>query len=269
MGTVVGIDLAASPATTGVVVLRPGDERWVADVIEAADDDALVEIVRDAIVVGVDAPLGWPDAFVEAVTAHHAGRGWTAGADRTPLRYRATDLATRELVGGRLPLSVSTDLLGVVGLRTALLQQRWADEVWGGPEPRDGSGRLVETYPAAAFAAWGIDCVGYKHRSRVDAAREVRARIADELRISCRAWLDVDAIGARAVESDHVLDALVCALVAVAARSGATHRPPGAQDALARHEGWIHVPRGTLTDLGAPDGQRRSIPSGPVQSSAG
>lgn len=251
-GHVVGIDLAASPATTGVVVLRPTGRRWVAEAIESADDDVLVEVVRGALVVGVDAPLGWPDAFVDAVSAHHDGRGWTAGPDRTLLRYRATDLATRDLVGGRLPLSVSTDLLGVVGLRTALLQQRWAEEVWGAPEPRDGTGCLVETYPAAAFAAWGIDCAGYKHRSRVDAARDVRVGIVETLQASCSAWLDLGAVTDRAVDSDHVLDGLVCTLIAVACDRGATHPVPPELGDVARREGWIRVPCGRLDALAPP-----------------
>jgi hypothetical protein len=44
------------------------------------------------------------------------------------------------------------------------------------------------------------------------------------------------------VASDHVLDAFVCALVARAVLDGAT-TPPSSDDwAVARREGWIHVP---------------------------
>jgi hypothetical protein len=167
---------------------------------------------------------------------------WAAGAERTPLRYRLTDLRTRELVGGRLPLSVSTDLLGVVGLRCALLQQRWADEVWGSPAPRDGSGVLSETYPAAAFTAWGIDATGYKARHRPDEARAARRLIVDRLAADTATWLAVDDIADRCVESDHVLDALVCALVACAVGAGTTHRPGDDEREVARREGWIHIP---------------------------
>lgn len=217
--------------------------------IESADDDTLVEVVVDATHVGVDAPLGWPDAFVGSVVAHHRGEGWTAGVDRTSLRYRLTDLRTRELVGGRLPLSVSTDLLGVVGLRCALLQQRWADEAWGEAAPRDGSGVLSETYPAAAFAAWRIDVKGYKSRDRSDAARSTRQRIVGQLSAATVAWLDVDPIVDRSVASDHVLDALACALVACAVTSGTTHGPGADEREIALREGWIHVPRATPAEL--------------------
>ena len=39
------------------------------------------------------------------------------------------------------------------------------------------------------------------------------------------AWLALELVRARCITSDHVLDALVCALVAIAAKAGATHMP--------------------------------------------
>jgi predicted nuclease with RNAse H fold len=250
---VLGIDLAARPATTGVVVLEPvGAGRWSArSVGSPADDDLLVELARDALAVGVDAPLGWPDAFVDAVTAHHGFRPWPAAIDRAPLTHRETDRRTRAITG-RLPLSVSADLLGVVAMRCALLQRRWADEVWGAPEPRDGSGVLGETYPAAAFAVWGIEARGYKARQRPQAASEVRSSIVRELRSRTDRWLDLDAVDEECVASDHVLDALVCAIVAVAMSRGATEAPPTGLVETARREGWIRVPTCPLGEVVAP-----------------
>ena len=63
---VLGIDLAAQPASTGVVVLeRDPRGRWVAEVPEGEpDDDALVRWGAGADKVGVDVPLGWPAPFV-------------------------------------------------------------------------------------------------------------------------------------------------------------------------------------------------------------
>ena len=52
--------------------------------------------------------------------------------------------------------------------------------------------------------------------------------------------------------SDHLLDALVCALVARAALVGATLAIPADVRALAELEGWIALPRpGSLAALGA------------------
>lgn len=250
---VIGIDLAASPVSTGVVVMEETVAGWVArPVDDEADDDRLVSLAVGAGAIGVDAPLGWPDAFVEAVAAHHRGEPWPGTTDRRPLTHRLTDLITRDVVG-RYPLSVSADLLGVVGMRAALLQRRWADEIWGGdPAPRDGSGVLSETYPAAAFAAWGISSRGYKARNRPDEARTVRAAIVRELTRSTRGWLDGAAVAAEAVDDDHVLDAWVCALIALAVRTGGTNAPDGTQVDRARREGWIHVPTAPLDELRPP-----------------
>lgn len=249
---VVGIDLAASPASTGVVVLEQGSERWSARAVDGdATDDLLVEIARDAAAVGLDAPLGWPDAFVDAVTAHHRFARWPGTTDRRGLTHRLTDRVTRDVIG-RFPLSVSADLLGVVAMRAALLQQRWAYEVWRGLAPRDGSGPLSETYPAAAFAVWGIECRGYKARARPDEARVVREGIVRELARSTQEWLDLGEVERVGVVNDHVLDALVCALIAVAVVTGRTVGPTGEDVEVARREGWIHVPSGRLDELRPP-----------------
>ncbi|MEZ5296834.1 MAG: DUF429 domain-containing protein [Ilumatobacteraceae bacterium] len=252
---VVGIDLAASPASTGVVVLEPEGSRWAARRIGGApDDDALVALAEGAVAIGVDAPLGWPDAFVEAVTAHHRFEPWTGTTDRCPLTHRLTDGVTKE-VTGRYPLSVSADLLGVVAMRAALLQRRWADEAWAGvAAPRDGSGMLSETYPAAAFAAWGIECRGYKARRRPEESTTVRASIVRTIEAATGRWLDLGDLPDDMVADDHLLDALVCALVAVAVRTGSTSWPPGDAVDVARREGWIHVPTDPLDRLRPPAG---------------
>jgi len=124
-------------------------------------------------------------------------------------------------------------------------------------QPRDGSGRLVETYPAAALRRWGL--LGrrgprYKAGRAADRAgeRAERARMLDALRDEGEGWLVVDdECAVRALESDHVLDAMVCALVAVAARHGATAPAPPEDRERAVREGWIHVPSMSLVELGA------------------
>lgn len=148
-----------------------------------------------------------------------------------------------------MPLSVSADRLGVTAMRCALLQHRWATEVWGQPAPRDGSGPLVETHPAAALHAWSVDATGYKGgtREKATAGRNVRRTIIDRVSDACDSWLDMDAVVDSCVASDHVLDALLSALVAVAANVGMTHAARNA--ALANVEGWIHVPTVGLATL--------------------
>jgi len=195
-------------------------EAYVHGVSTRAVDD-IVELAGQVDLIAVDSPFGWPAAFVDALAAHQAGEPWPAGADRDPLRHRVTDIRVRETIG-LWPLSVSTDMLGVTALRCAHLQDRLAREVWGGEAAaRDGSGALVEVYPAGALKLWELTFRGYKGRDGESARREMMARLAAA--VSGRAGLAplVEA----AIASDHVLDAIVCALVGAAVAEGSTRLP--------------------------------------------
>jgi predicted nuclease with RNAse H fold len=248
---VLGIDLAAQPASTGAVLLEPvAPGRWCASVAAPEpDDDTLVRLAATADRVGVDAPLGWPEPFVDAVAAHQRHDPWPAAADRRPLTHRRTDDVVVEMGWGR-PMSASADRLGSVAMRAALLQREWAG-VWGAAAPRDGSGRLAETYPAAALRVWDVPCRGYKASgARAAQAAEVRAGVVEHLATATGPWLDLSPLGAAPVQSDHVLDALVCALVVCAIAEGHTLGPRDPEEARrALLEGWIHVPTVPLGDL--------------------
>jgi hypothetical protein len=55
---------------------------------------------------------------------------------------------------------------------------------------------------------------------------------------------------AEIVRTDHALDALICALVARAAATDRTRRPPPELRDVAAREGWIHLPdEGSLAEL--------------------
>ncbi len=247
---VLGVDLAADPSNTAAVMVAPGvGERWQAVEVEGSlDDDRLVSAVAGVDLVGVDSPLGWPAEFVKAVSAHASFRRWPGTVDRSELTHRETDRAVRQATA-RSPLSVSADRLGSVAMRCALLQRLWAEQVWGGPAPRDGSGRLVETYPAAALHAWAVECRRYKSRRHPAEAQAVRHRMVGAISDAVSPWLAVDPVGQRCIDSDHVLDALVCAFVAIAAKKSATKKPTASQLAAAQAEGWIHVPSIPLAAL--------------------
>jgi predicted nuclease with RNAse H fold len=248
---ILGIDLAAQPERTGVVLLERGAEKWTATCPDVgAGDDELVLLGTSADVVGVDAPLGWPVGFVEAVTAHHRFDDWPGTVDRSSLTHRHTDRVVTAHGWGR-PLSASADKLGIVAMRCALLQKRWAGG-WGAPAPRDGSARLVETYPAAALRAWRIEAKGYKGAAPTETAPGVRATIVEEL--GATPWLDLGAVASICVASHDVLDALVCALIAAATVAGATLRPDDHERDLAAVEGWIHVPILPLDRIDVPLG---------------
>ena len=257
---ILGIDLAAQPRNTGIVLLepeleaelesagnQPSDRRWRAvSPPEAATDEHLVDLGVAVDLIGVDAPLGWPIAFVDAVRAHEDRRPWPGTKDRRALTHRHTDDVVRDHGRGH-PMSASADLLGHVAMRCALLQRDWAGK-WGEAANRDGSGRLGEVYPASALRAWRLPERGYKGRS-AEAGR-ARATIFDGLRGGTSRWLDAAPIRSACIDSDHILDAFVSALAALAAHRGLTHRPSTVEDHhCAVLEGWIHVPSVPLSGV--------------------
>jgi predicted nuclease with RNAse H fold len=244
-----GIDLAAQPRGTAaaLIVWDPAGPKL--ELLRVGlDDDALVELIGDSEKVGIDAPLGWPDEFVEAISAHHErrdwpGRGQDPDAYRFRLSFRETDRQLME-TGARRPLSVSTDLIGVVAMRAANLLNRLAG--LGRPVDRAGSGVVAEVYPAPALAAWGINAAGYKAKAAANRLPTLLDALEEPL-----GGLQLDPEQRRLAITDHnCFDAIVCALIARAAALGLTHPPaPGEQADRAVREGWIQMPSNALADL--------------------
>lgn len=248
-----GIDLAAQDANTASCVIEWEPGRAVAGTPQLRRSDLdLVNDMERADWVAIDAPFGWPDAFLNAVHAWaHEGRWPESPLDRRArvkrLRYRATDLFVE--ARARLPLSVSTDRIAVAAMRCATLLPPWGPD--GEPFDRTGGDRCVEVYPAAALVVWGLDPTGYK-----GVGNQQRQRLIDALQERAP-WLELPATARQScIQTDHALDALVRGLLARAAQRGATWPPPGAGsptvmpagvdvvEAQLRREGWIHLPRG-------------------------
>lgn len=115
-----GIDLAAGERSTAACLMEwSGSSGTTSHVETGLSDQRLVELADSTDKVGIDVPLGWPQAFVRALAAHHAGEPWP-DVSRARLRYRETDRYIRETVGV-VPLSVSTDRIGVTAMRAAEL----------------------------------------------------------------------------------------------------------------------------------------------------
>jgi hypothetical protein len=160
----VGVDLAAEPKKTALAVVDWSDGvARVESVRLGAGNDAVTEAVLACDKAGIDAPFGWPDAFVRMVSDHHAGgRPATSGLanrdGRRPLTKRRTDLVVQAATGIS-PLSVSADLIAHVALRCAGLLAELGDL---GVDVGRVDGRVVEAYPAAALRIWGLTSRGYK-----------------------------------------------------------------------------------------------------------
>ncbi|MFF7682601.1 DUF429 domain-containing protein [Microbacterium sp. NPDC007973] len=243
----VGVDLAAGAPGTALAEITWTRDRAVLERLDIGMTDAdIVASVRSGEAwLGVDCPLGWPDAFVDFIGAHHAATDPLLGpveghADwRRPLVYRHTDHVVRERIG-RWPLSVSTDRLGVTALRGAGLLRRLA--AVGFPVDRAAEGRLFEVYPGGSLRLWGFDTAGY----RVDAAR--RAILLDALRERAP-WFDVGGFAPLAVRKADAFDAVIAALATRAGALGQFPSPAPEMLAVARREGWVVLPDGPLEGL--------------------
>jgi hypothetical protein len=242
--TTTGIDLASQPRNTGVCEVqwnqstRTGEVTATSGSRGATDADLRQVLGQTDARIGVDVPLGWPAAFAENLGRYSRGETWQALHDRC--RLRATDLwLTAELArrGRRriVPLSVSADLIGMPAMRAAHL----LSSVGLGAMPRDGTGRVVEVYPAAALESWGLPSRGYKGPKRKDA----RAQLLSQLEGRLRGQVTIaDEHRTAIVAIDHMFDAFVAALVVRCHELGVTTPVPAEHAATAAAEGWILLP---------------------------
>jgi predicted nuclease with RNAse H fold len=243
----VGVDLSVQPRKTGVARIdwSPSGAR-VRNLVVGATDELITRAVMEADKAGIDCPLGWPEKFVEFISAHHtgtvivpaevAGRKWP----RT-LAYRVTDEAVREATG-LVPLSVAADRIAYTAMRCAGLLAQLARK--GQPVDRCGAGVVVEVYPAASLSQWGLSHRGYKGTGNAKSL----AQVVDALLVAAP-WLTLGPYEDKCRRSDDALDAVIAALTARAAIRGLVTAPSTTQAATSSTEGWIAVPTCPLSAL--------------------
>lgn len=226
-----GIDLSSAKEGTAACVIEWKKTRAVAGRAEmGCDDSTLNDLIKRTgaeAVIGIDAPFGWPQAFVEAV-AGWRGTEWSPD-ERKRMQFRVTDLYVQEKLK-IWPLSVSTDRIALPAMRAMALLQRH------GVTDRSGGLKFFEVYPAASLKSWGLRCRGYKLIN--DECGLVRREILLGLRKQMP-WLQV---GDEYAENSDALDALVASLTARAAAQEFSDKPNRNQVKAARIEGWIHLP---------------------------
>ena len=238
-----GIDLSSRKRHTAACLLRwDGKSAAVEALRQGLENVELLPVMRDADTTAVDAPFGWPDGFREALAAWAGGQPWPlpwpAPGAMDALRLRETDRWIRD-EHGKQALSVSSTGIAVTAWRAAALLSAFygMDNT-----PLDRvKGRVREAYPGAALLAWQL--LDPKETESYKKSAAVRARLLARMAPS-RAWLRLTKPQRKQlIESDHQLDALVCALIARAAALGQTHRPPRHLDvAQVGREGWITHP---------------------------
>jgi hypothetical protein len=251
----VGIDLAAQPEDTAACTIDwTGQHGVIVAHPQRLDDDALVALVRMPGVtkVAIDAPFGWPAAFVHAIASHTSEEAWPQDWRKDDCCvFRATDLRVRKETGRR-PLSVSSSLLAIPAMRCAALLARLQT---GAPVDRSGVGLTVEAYPAAALRRWKLSPASWvtdpgSYKGNKPGRRDRRRRLVQDLVEALEEVVVVEAADVeRMVDSDDHLDAFVCALVARAAALNYTAAPAPDEETLARVEGWIALPTRSLAEL--------------------
>lgn len=245
----VGIDLSANPKKTGVAVIDWGESSAVLREVRLGANDAdLLALIASADKAGIDCPFGWPDLFVSMVADHQAGKPVTISVTREEMRLRQTDIWARRVIQGLVPLSVSTDKLGIAAMRCATLLG--ALEKSGVAVDRTGAGPVCEVYPGAALAAWGIARQGYKgaKTAHVERRHEMLPVLVDQM-----PWLDLAGFEEVLVATDDALDALLCAVIArwqIAGWCWPVPRSPEEGAEAAAREGWMSIPR---SDIGLRD----------------
>jgi uncharacterized protein DUF429 len=264
-----GIDLASQARNTGLCVIEwgrnsgcvlalcrgnlgcgPLTDRVLADAMHGS----LPELGDQAPAkIGIDAPFGWPEPFVEAVWGHHRGQAWPGRLDEPRAGYerRETDRAVWERTK-KTPLSVSTDKIAFPAMRCATLLAAFRRAHGVKAADKAGRGVVIEAYPDPSLRHWTRKAgpglgprESYKGPERVERRRQLTKLIASRARL-----VDPNRLLDLCATHDDCLDALICALVARAAELGRTVRPSTRkQERLARREGWIHLPDCSLGEL--------------------
>lgn len=241
---ILGIDMASQDARTAACVLGVRGGRLIVESVEVGCSNAtLAALARESDWVGIDAPFGWPEPFVDAVSAWRSGRPWPGSDDeaaepwRRSMSMRRTDEVVRARTG-KVPLSVSSDKIAYVAMRTAhLLSLLGAASDELGIWHVERGPRVVEVYPGGTLRVIGVDARGYKRADGHDVRERVLGQVAER-------WpqLELGAVGEQLCASDHALDAFISALTAWCVSEGRTWLPDDG-DLRARSEGWIHLPR--------------------------
>jgi len=234
-----GVDLASQALHTAACVIEwSGGQAAVTNLALDVQDSAIAELISRASKVGIDVPFGWPIAFADAVSQHSRDGLWPLDyrhADNSTYRYRRTDLAVWKMLKTSPPLSVSSDRIAIPAMRAAALLSRLPERA-----PLDGSGVIVEVYPAAALRRWEFAWRGYKR----SANSQSRQLLVESLLREAGDWLIIDEAGvSRCLSSDDAFDALVAALVARATAVDLVEEIPADEHPAALREGWIAVPQ--------------------------
>ena len=245
----VGIDLASQPSKTAVCVIDWGStpaQITNAAAGNATDDDLITWLETAAVAkAAIDAPFGFPMAFVDGLTTYQGGGPWPM-LEPVELRFRQTEHHVKS-VTGQSALSAITDDLVWPTIRCARLLSRMTNQT----VDRAGGGLVVEVYPAAALRIWlGSEVAGGalpSYKGSKPGRSDRRQEIIDALRTQLDGEVMITGEFEQAcVANDDQLDAFVCALIARLAANGVVQPIPVGSRWAASREGWIALPHADI-----------------------
>jgi predicted RNase H-like nuclease len=238
--TIIGVDCATDPKNVGLAcgIWQEGKLR-ITDVTDgqahAPEETIWAWILRSEVcLLGLDAPLGWPQNFGRTLAEHGAG---------TPLRKEANQFFRRETdrfvqrTFGKTPLDIGADRIA----RTALSALQLLDALskktgmaiplaW---DANFAKLAVIEVYPAGTLRAGNVPSSAYKRPEHVETRAQLLSWLANEA--------DLPEDLSLPLEDPDALDAMICVLAGADFLAGKAYPPSDLP--LARKEGWIWIRR--------------------------
>ena len=238
---IIGIDCATDAKKVGLALCvihegHPHIEQLMVGATWVGIDEQVAAWATAPTLLALDAPLGWPAQLGDSLHTHYAGAELAPSANS--LFRRTTDDVVAEQLGKR-PLDVGSDRIARTAHAALSFLTRLRERVdapiplaWT-PGSVEGLA-AIEVYPAGTLAARKLPHSGYK--ASTDASSALRHKLAQAVREELA--IDEDA-GELLAQSDHALDAVLCARAGLDFLSGDVVRPKDLS--LAKREGWIWV----------------------------
>lgn len=239
--TIIGVDCAAQDKDIGLSLGRyNGIECRVIDVAQGKKAGSVAGTIESWIpadepaLLALDAPLGWPLALGECLHVHRAGDHVAPESDM--LFSRLTDKIVKERTGKK-PLEIGADRIARAA-RSALNLLNDVRNLTGRPIPLQATETTmnesvcaIEVYPAATLTVKGFIQPKYKqdHKARL----KILASLETQMKISADKQL--------IVESDDVLDSVICVLAGLDFLRRDVIVPSKDEHECAVKEGWIWV----------------------------
>ena len=183
------------------------------------------------VLLALDAPLGWPQPLGDALVSHEAGEPLSKSADPDLMFMRETDRRIHRNIGKK-PFSVGADKIArTAHAALSFLERLQIPLAWGPANLAPVS--AIEAYPTVTLSEHGfLPDTTYKNAG----GRKNRENIIGDLKTKMKLCGDTEK---QMLNSDDVLDAVVCVLAAADFAKGDAAPPENMK--LAKKEGWIWV----------------------------